>query len=260
MALPAILALAMVGPVTVYSRGRWAVELFHGLPVRDGDAPPTGEIGVLFKPSLHAAWAWRTLPQRFGIGPFLTTNVGNRSEHRRDRYARIAAAAGAGAVGMPRYLQRGTAPDLPDDFVAVNPWSPSATVRWPYFRELADRIGNVVFFAGPGEGGAVRGMAGSFRLVEGLSLPDFAAALDRASVFITGDSGAGHFAAACGARVVMLHGSTTASRTGVGVAVEGPELWCRPCYRKVCPFQLGCLRGIEVERVLAAARSVQAGE
>ncbi len=259
MALPAILALAAIGPLRIHTRGRWGSELYAGMDVTDGEQAPVGEIGVLLKSSLAAAWRWRALSQRIGIGPLLTTDVGNRLEHRRERYARIVAAAGAGPVGMPRYLPRGQSPTLPDGFVALNPWSPSPTVRWPHFRELADRVGTAVFFAGPGEAAEVAAIAGPHRVVEGLVLPDFAAALDRASVFVTGDTGAGHFAAACGVRVVMLHGSTTAARTGAGTPIEGPDMWCRPCYRKWCPFQIGCLRGIDVERVVDATRASPPG-
>jgi ADP-heptose:LPS heptosyltransferase len=110
----------------------------------------------------------------------------------------------------------------------------------------------VVFFAGPGEGAVVRAIAGPHRVVEGLSLPDFAAALDACRVFVSNDSGAAHFAAACGARVLVLHGSTTASLTGVGAAVEGPALWCRPCYGKRCFRGLRCLQDLDPDAVFGA--------
>lgn len=257
MALPAIRALAALGPLRVHAP-RWGPELYEGLDVRPVAAPAEGDTAVLLKPSFGAAWRWRHLPRRVGLatagrGPLLTDALPVRVEHRREGYARVAAALGAHAVGMPAYGVRGHAPALPAGFLGLNPWSPSATVRWPHFRALADRAdGPVVFFAGPGEGDAVRAIAGPHPVLEGLSLPDFAAALDRCRVFVSNDSGAAHFAAACGARVVVVHGSTTAARTGVGEAVEGPELWCRPCYRKRCVLGLGCLHGIAPERVAAA--------
>ncbi len=257
MALPAVRALAALGPTRVHAPA-WGPALYDGLDVRPRDERPLGEIGVLLKPSLGAAWRWRHLPRRVGLatsgrGPLLTDAVPLRDEHRREGYARVAAVLGAVVESAPAYTTRAPAPALPDGFVGLNPWSPSPTVRWPHFRALADRVrGPVVFFAGPGEEADVRAIAGPHPVVAGLPLPAFAAALDRCRVFVSNDSGAAHFAAACGARVVTLHGSTTAARTGVGEPVEGPDLWCRPCYRKVCPFALGCLTGISVERVLVS--------
>jgi ADP-heptose:LPS heptosyltransferase len=276
MALPAIRALAALGPARVYAP-RWGPELYEGLhdalhgalEVRPVTARPDGDIGVLFKPSFGAAWRWRHLPRRIGLatarrGPLLTDVVPVRVEHRREGFARVAAVLGAEVTGLPTYSRRGHAPgSLPARFVGLNPWSPSATVRWPHFRALANQLAGegrgVVFFAGPGEGAAVRAIAGPHAVVEGLSLPEFAAALDRCAVFVSNDSGAAHFAAACGTPVVVVHGSTTASRTGVGSAVEGPDLWCRPCYGKRCFVGLGCLRAVDAERVAAVVERV-AGE
>jgi heptosyltransferase-2 len=259
MALPAIRALAAAGPIRVYAP-RWGAELYAGLEVLPVDVRPDASVGVLFKPSFGAAWRWRHLSRRVGLatharGPLLTDALPVRVEHRREGYARVAAHLGATVEGLPRYTVRGRAPGLPEGFVGLNPWSPSATVRWPHFRALADRLAvanPVVFFAGPGEGAAVRALAGPHPVVEGLALPDFAAALDACRVFVSNDSGAAHFAAACGARVLVLHGSTTASATGVGDAIEGPDLWCRPCYGKRCFRGLRCLQDLDPDGVVAA--------
>lgn len=251
--MPAIDALAAAFPVIIHAP-RWGAELYAGLPVVTVDTPPGGDTAVLFKPSVGAAWRWRHVRRRVGIGRawLLTDALPARVEHRRDGYARIAAALGVIVAGPPRYRPRGAAPDLPDGFVGLNPWSPTRTVRWPHFRALADALaGPVVFFAGPGEGEAVRAIAGPHRVVEGLSLPDFAAALDRCRAFVSGDSGAAHFAAACGARVIVLHGSTAASVTGVGEAIEATGPWCRPCYRKSCPLGVACMDSIPVSAVTA---------
>jgi ADP-heptose:LPS heptosyltransferase len=265
MALPAIRALAALGPARVYAPA-WGSALYEGLDVSPRDAAPEGEIGVLFKPSFGAAWRWRHLPRRVGLatagrGPLLTDALPVRAEHRRASYDRVAASLGA-LVGPVRYTARAAAPAIPAGAVGLNPWSPSATVRWPHFRALADRLAGrapVVFFAGPGEEAQVRALAGTHPVVAGLPLPAFAAALDACAVFVSNDSGAAHFAAAVGTPVVMLHGSTTADRTGVGTPVEGPDLWCRPCYRKACPFALGCLTGISVDRVHAAVLAALPG-
>jgi heptosyltransferase-2 len=255
MALPTVRALARLGPVEVHAP-RWGAELYEGLVVRAIDDPPAGPVGVLLKPSFGAAWRWRHLQRRVGLAtngrsPLLTDPVDVPPGHRREGYTAVAAALGA-TVGPERWDRRGVTPDVPVGHVGLNPWSPTPTVRWPGFRALADALGDgVVFYAGPGEGDAVRALAGPHRVVEGLSLADFAAALDRCRVFVSNDSGAAHFAALCGARVLVVHGSTTAGRTGVGEAVESDPLWCRPCYNKWCVNGLVCLTRIEVDRVRA---------
>jgi ADP-heptose:LPS heptosyltransferase len=257
MALPAVHALCAAFGARIHAP-RWGAELYAPYAVVPVDEPPAGSDGAILKPSFGAAWRWRHLRRRVGLATsgraFLLTDplAVRPGEHRRAGYARVAAAFGVPVVGMPAYAPRGTAPLLPDGYVGLNPWSPTATVRWPHFRALADRIrGPVVFFAGPGEGTAVRAIAGPHPVVEGLSLPDFAAALEKCRVFVSNDSGAAHFAAACGTRVVMVHGPTTAGLTGVGEAVEGPDLWCRPCYAKQCPLSGRCLTEVRVERVEA---------
>jgi ADP-heptose:LPS heptosyltransferase len=246
MALPAISALSDRWRVVVHAP-RWGCDLYDGIEVVTVDQPPSGDVAVLLKPSFGAAWRWRAVPRRVGLSTMgrrwlLTDPLDVREEHRRDGYARVAAHLGAAAVGMPVYSRRGRAPEgLPEAYIGLNPWSPTATVRWPRFRALADALdAPVVFFCGPGEEDAVRAIAGPHRVVAGLSLPDFAAALDRCRAFVSNDSGAAHFAAACGVRTVVIHGSTAPERTGVGTPVEG-EAWCRPCYRKGCPFALQCL-------------------
>lgn len=255
MALPAITAIAAAYPTVVHAP-RWGAELYAGLRVVPAEAPPDAEVGVLFKPSVGAAWRWRHLRERVGVGRIglLTTSVSGLG-HRAEGYARVAAALGVDVRGTPVFSPRGVAPPLPDRFVGLNPWSPSPTVRWPHFRALADALAEpVVFFAGPGEGDAVRAIAGPHPVVEGLTLPDFAAALDRCRVFVSGDSGAAHFAAACGARVVVVYGSTDPALTGPAGAtpVLGPRPWCAPCYRKACPFHLRCLAPLAIDAVRGA--------
>ena len=258
MALPAIAAIAALGPTRVYAP-RWGAELYYGLEVHPKDDRPSADVGVLLKPSFGAAWRWRHLPRRVGIATMgrsvlLTDPLAVRDEHRRDGYARVAMELGAGWPGLPTYRARGTSPALVHGSVALNPWSPTVTVRWPRFRALADMLVErgvpVVFFCGPGEADAVAAIAGPHPLLAGLSLPDFAAALDQCRAFVSNDSGAAHFAAACGVPVTMIHGSTVARRTGVGQPVDGPPLACRPCYRKSCFRALECLTEVSAERVL----------
>jgi len=220
-----------------------------------------GDVAVLFAPSLRAAWeAWR-VRRRVGVAAdaraWLLTDVVAPGRHRRDTYAALAAAVGATADGAPRWTGRSTdrAPDVPLGHVALVPVSPSgAPVAWGGYAALAARLPRpVVWYAGPGEGAQLARVAGSGAQQVGLPLPAFAAALARASVVVANDSGAAHFARAVGVPTVVVHGSTSPARTGAAgaIAVEGPDLPCRPCYRKTCRFGLECL-DVPVERVLDA--------
>lgn len=258
MALPAVAALAGAHRVQIHAP-RWGVELYHGFPVVSVDLQPEGEVGVLLKPSFGAAWRWRHLPRRVGLrlnnrGILLTDPVPPPRGHRRRGYAAVAEHLGVKVEGLPRYQPRGEPRILPPDYVALNPWSPSPTVRWPHFRELALRLQArgqaVVFFCGPGETELVAPVAQGFPLVAGLNLPDFAATLQGCRLFVSNDSGAAHFAAACGVQVRMIHGSTAPERTGVGEGIEAERLWCQPCYRKSCPIDVRCITRVEVERLL----------
>lgn len=260
MALPALSALARLGRLTIQAP-RWGAELYRDIPAERVAAPVAADVAVLFPPSFRAAWESRRSARRIGVAGdwrrWLLTDVVAPAEHRRDTYAALAAAAGAVIDGPPRYRRRDDdpAPDVPDGHVGLNPLSVSgATVEWSGFRALADRLtAPVVFYAGPGEGERLAAVAGPHPSRAGLSLPAFAAALSRCAVFVSNDSGAAHFARACGVPTIVVHGSTTARRTGPhgAVAIEGPDVPCRPCYRKTCRFGLECL-DIPVQRVLAA--------
>lgn len=266
MALPVVEAISSAYPNTrVATRGRWGRELFGNLCVPNPDVPPEADVGVFLKPSLAAVARWRGLPRRIGIGyrPWLTEALPARDEHRREGFLRIAKALGVEVgASKPQFKGWGRSAVESGAYIALNPWSPTPTVRWPRFVGLAaelQRQGHrVVFFAGPGEEAAVREVAGTFQVVGGLSLPDFAATLSECCVFVSNDSGAAHFAASCGTPVLMMHGSTAAERTGVGHAIDAGPLWCRPCYGKSCWWEMPCLKGISVDAVLKSVNTILA--
>jgi ADP-heptose:LPS heptosyltransferase len=255
MALPALHALSRLGSLTIHAPA-WGRDLYRDV---EADVVPRGPIGpvdvaVLFAPSLRAAWEGRRASRRVGVPGdwrrWLLTDVVAAREHRRDTYAALATAAGAVVGGDPVYALHpdDAVPDVPSGHVGLNPLSASgATVEWAGFRALADHLGlPVVFYAGPGEAERLGAVAGAHPVQVGLPLPAFAGALSRCAVFVSNDSGGAHFARACGVPTVVIHGSTTAARTGPAgaIAIDGPELACRPCYRKACrnPDALACLR------------------
>ncbi len=268
MALPALAALAAAGgPVRIACPG-WGAVLYRELQGERVDprteARPE-ETAVLFPPAFRSAWLARRARRRVGLATdarrlLLTDPVPPGTGHRREDYAALARVLGVRVEAPPRF--RATAAeiaafgDLPVH-VGLNPVSPSGPpVEWPFYAELAARLPDAVrVYAGPGEEAAVRARIPGAALIAGLTLGSLAGALARCRALVSNDSGVAHLAAACGVPVVVIHGSTTAGRTGPAGAraVEGPDLPCRPCYRKRCPHPaVPCLSGIPPERVLEA--------
>jgi heptosyltransferase-2 len=66
-----------------------------------------------------------------------------------------------------------------------------------------------------------------------------------------------HLAAAAGAAVAAVFGSTSPELTGpvfsARARVARGRAPCAPCFRRECPIDLRCLRGIETGQVVAAA-------
>jgi len=265
MALPAVNALAAAAGSCRVAAPAWGQLVFRDSGatwVPKASRPERDEQAVLLAPSFRAAWQARRAQRRFGLATdgrslLLSRSVKPLGRHRSDDYAAIAALVGVEVRGAPRFeprdAERAAWAQLPLH-VGLNPVSVSgAPVQWLGFAALAARlIEPVRLYCGPGEADRAQAMAPGVELLDGLPLGDLAGALQRCRVLVSNDSGVAHFAAACGVRVVVLHGSTTAALTGIAgaVAVEGPDLPCRPCYRKACELGVPCLTGIDVERVL----------
>jgi heptosyltransferase-2 len=95
------------------------------------------------------------------------------------------------------------------------------------------------------------------------TLRELAAALKTCDLVLTNDTGPMHLAAAVGAPVAAVFGSTSPELTGPifssHAQVVRSHAPCAPCFRRDCPIDLRCLRGIETEQVVAAARQCLAG-
>ena len=159
--------------------------------------------------------------------------------------------------------------------------------RWPLDRFAAlvsslvqpDAGRRVVVTSGPSERGAAatvielaraRLSAGDARrvLVCGeFSLAEFRALVDRAALYIGGDSGPLHIASTSRTPILGLYGPTLPVRSEpwrspewTSAAVEVDGLPCRPCDQRRCePGDFRCLTWIEPDRVLGAAERILAG-
>ena len=266
MALPALTALRRVCDTLLIAAPAWGEALYRDLDARviPRGVAPEAELAVLFPPSFRAAWEARRIPRRVGVradwrAALLTDVVEPVAGHRAEEYAALIAPLGLTVAGAPRYAARAEddhGVDVPEGHLALNPLSPSgAPVMWRGFQALIEATeGPVVVYVGPGE----RWDGPGERRV-GLPLPTLAASLRRARALVSNDSGVAHFARAAGVPTVVVYGSTAPARTGPAgsVAVEGPALACRPCYKKRCPYPgVPCLT-ISPETVLSAVRMVE---
>lgn len=123
----------------------------------------------------------------------------------------------------------------------------------------------VVIYFGPDEGGLLRDYEkwGLKRVVllSGLSLRVVGATIARTRVFLAGDTGIGHIAAAVGTPVVTIAGPTDIVHTrpwgnGHQVVLTERSLDCMPCYETPlygkCPYGQECMRAISSMRIMQA--------
>jgi lipopolysaccharide heptosyltransferase II len=98
------------------------------------------------------------------------------------------------------------------------------------------------------------------------SLVELRALVDRAALYVGGDSGPLHIAATSHVPIVALYGPTLPARsapwratTWPAAAVEVSGLPCRPCDQRVCvPGDFRCLTRIQPEQVVDAALGIVA--
>jgi predicted lipopolysaccharide heptosyltransferase III len=152
--------------------------------------------------------------------------------------------------------------------------------RWPlaHFIALASTIAReprtrVVLTSGPSEQDAAARVVDGARAMLGdtlaerivscgeFSLAQLRALVERAALYIGGDSGPLHVAATSRVPIVGLYGPTLPARSAPWrdpsirvVAVEPEPLPCRPCDQRVCaPGDFRCLTSIGAEQVVTAA-------
>jgi heptosyltransferase-2 len=128
--------------------------------------------------------------------------------------------------------------------------------RWPYFKDLAARLGTAVVLLGSrNDEQAAAGIPGK-NLVGKTSLDEAIRLIAGASAVVSNDSGLMHVAAALGRPQVALFGSSSPEHTPPASA-RARVLWlkleCSPCFERECPLgHFRCMKEITVEQVLAA--------
>jgi lipopolysaccharide heptosyltransferase II len=154
--------------------------------------------------------------------------------------------------------------------------------RWPAasFTEVAARLTmdrpdtRVIVTSGPSERDAAERVVADARARipasdrervvawgDDFSLVELRALVERAALYIGGDSGPMHIAATSPVPIVSLYGPTLPARSAPWraerwpvEAVEVTGLSCRPCDQRICaPGDFRCLTGIEPRAVLDAA-------
>jgi lipopolysaccharide heptosyltransferase II len=177
-----------------------------------------------------------------------------------------------------RLTEAGVLPGEPIVILHVSAGNPFR--RWPldHFALVASSLAaqpgrRIVITSGPADRGAAERVVATARAALGaegadrvlrcgdFSLLELRALLDRASVFIGGDSGPLHVAATTGVTVIGLYGPTLPARSAPwratsfrSIAIDAGELPCRPCDQRVCtPGDFRCLTSIAPERVVDAA-------
>jgi lipopolysaccharide heptosyltransferase I len=154
-------------------------------------------------------------------------------------------------------------------FVLVNPGAGWPNKRWPperfgaLARVLRDGRGmRSVVLWGPGEEPLARAVAGASAgaadVAPATSLSDLVALASKAALFIAGDTGPLHVAAAVGTPVVGIYGPTNPARTGSWRASDvmvSRHPRCRCVNLRACRVDEWCLGDIDVSEVARAAGS-----
>jgi lipopolysaccharide heptosyltransferase II len=188
------------------------------------------------------------------------------------------------AIVEARLRQSGVGPDDPIVVVHVSAGNPFR--RWPieHFVALIEKLAaddptrRFVVTSGPSEGdAAARVISGARSALDHhaervvscgeLSLDELRALLDRAALYVGGDSGPLHIAATTKVPIVGLYGPTLPARSAPWrsdsyptESVDVGELPCRPCDQRVCaPGDFRCLTRIRPDQVFEACVRVIRG-
>jgi heptosyltransferase II len=200
---------------------------------------------------LHLAAALGASPEP--MAPRIEVSEGETEDVRR-KFG-LARAAGRPWFGLSPGAEYGPAKRWPAErFVAAARTLREKTqCRWMIFGGAGDRVlaETIASDIARGTGEPPLNLAGQ------TSLRELAAALKICDLVLTNDTGPMHLAAAVGAPVAAIFGSTSPELTGPifspRAQVARGRAPCAPCFRRECPIDLRCLRGLETEQVVSAA-------
>jgi len=159
---------------------------------------------------------------------------------------------------------------IPQNFVVVNPGGGWATKLWPAMRfgELARFIHDYYGYGtvctwGPGEEPLVETLQKHARPVPvvpvALSISEFACFVRYSHMFVGGDTGPMHIAAAYGVPIFSIFGPTTVERNGpyqTQHRVVQHLLPCSHCYLRTC-WHHSCMRYLETGEVWRALQQFE---
>ena len=152
-----------------------------------------------------------------------------------------------------------------------------AAKRWPKerfvaaARDLQQRTGcGCLVFGGPGDAALAAEISAALHasgvvvhhLAGRTSLRELMALLTQCRVLLTNDSGPMHVAAALGVPVVVPFGSTSPELTGPGLPGDPlhrlikSDAPCSPCFRRECPIDFRCMKGISVGQVVETVTGI----
>ncbi len=249
----ALLAWAARIPERIgYVRDARGFLLTKGIPVPDRDGAPA-----------HQRFYYLDLVRRAGLSSAFSVCAD----------IRLAGAEAAAAAGREWWRRRGF-PVAP--WIGVSPGAAyGAAKRWlpqrfaATARDLAGELGaQVAVFGSPAETESARAIAAEIGerghcLAGETSLADFIELVAACNLYLANDSGPMHVAAALGVPTVAVFGATDPIATGPSASwakVIREPVTCAPCFLRECPIvepvPHPCMRGVEVGRVVAAARSL----
>jgi heptosyltransferase II len=196
---------------------------------------------------------------RYGL---LNSTLPNTKSPMPLHYARLADGEPASPLPQPRLqVSREEISEAQRRFAISEPYAvlcPGAEYgpakRWPYFKELAGRIGMpAVILGSRNDREAAAGIPGK-DLAGRTTLDEAIALIAGAAVVVSNDSGLMHVAAALGRPQVALFGSSNPEHTPPASA-NARVLWlhleCSPCFARECPLgHFRCMKEISVEQVL----------
>lgn len=165
------------------------------------------------------------------------------------------------------YIETQLAQRCLEEFIILNPGGGWATKNWApsnyglLHHRIRRELGlNTVLTWGPGEEALVNKVMaacpGDTPPTFSTTLPQFIALARRARLFVGGDTGPLHLAAACRTPVVAIFGPTNPSRNGSpypeDLAVFHP-VPCGPCYKRTCwKYRCQCMTLVTVNQVFDA--------